>query len=199
MFQPRATPQFVSFPANYGLRDELADYSGFQQLPAQLSMHGPPPVGVGGDLFSPTAFGGAVHAHSPSYNPNANMASPTDLKPEPGAPDDLAAQEAAARDYEPHLEVRFLPPAPAPLPPDPELTAFRGHQGEPVGEKLPSHVITDEYVKADPTYVAKTMVGPEPCPPGDRRPTLTVHQALPQKYSHYRPIQGDGNCGWRGE
>ncbi len=24
-------------------------------------------------------------------------------------------------------------------------------------------------------------------------------QALPQTYSHFRPIQGDGNCGWRGE
>ena len=24
-------------------------------------------------------------------------------------------------------------------------------------------------------------------------------QALPQKYSHYRPILGDGNCGWRGK
>lgn len=33
--------------------------------------------------------------------------------------------------------------------------------------------------------------------------TTTDHasrlQNLPQTYSHYRPIQGDGNCGWRGE
>lgn len=27
---------------------------------------------------------------------------------------------------------------------------------------------------------------------------LILSQALPQKYSHYRPILGDGNCGWRG-
>lgn len=24
-------------------------------------------------------------------------------------------------------------------------------------------------------------------------------QVLPQTYSDYRPIQGDGNCGWRGK
>ncbi|KAJ8119153.1 hypothetical protein ONZ43_g3855 [Nemania bipapillata] len=50
--------------------------------------------------------------------------------------------------------------------------------GPLVGEKVSSQAITAEYAKADPTYVAKTM-------------------ALPQTYSHYRPIQGDGNCGWR--
>ncbi|KAI1112087.1 peptidase C65 Otubain-domain-containing protein [Nemania sp. NC0429] len=51
-------------------------------------------------------------------------------------------------------------------------------EGPLVGEKVSSQAITAEYAKADPTYVAKTM-------------------ALPQTYSHYRPIQGDGNCGWR--
>ncbi|KAI0597228.1 peptidase C65 Otubain-domain-containing protein [Biscogniauxia sp. FL1348] len=51
-------------------------------------------------------------------------------------------------------------------------------QGPLVGDKTSSHAITAEYAKADPTFVAKTM-------------------ALPQTYSHYRPIQGDGNCGWR--
>ena len=25
-----------------------------------------------------------------------------------------------------------------------------------------------------------------------------LSQALPQKYSHYRTVKGDGNCGWRG-
>ncbi|KAI0172581.1 cysteine proteinase [Hypoxylon sp. FL1284] len=63
-------------------------------------------------------------------------------------PDDLAQQEAAAREYKPQL------------------------QGPLVGDKSPSTVITSEYAKADPTFVAKTM-------------------ALPQTYSHYRPIQGD--------
>ncbi|GKT42831.1 ubiquitin-activating enzyme E1 1 [Colletotrichum spaethianum] len=69
---------------------------------------------------------------------------------EPGDPSDLAAQEAAARDYQPQLE------------------------GPLVGDKITSDAITDEYAKADDVYVAKTIT-----------------------YSHYRPIQGDGNCGWR--
>ncbi|KIN07608.1 hypothetical protein OIDMADRAFT_108384 [Oidiodendron maius Zn] len=51
-------------------------------------------------------------------------------------------------------------------------------EGPLVGEKRSSHAIAEEYAKADPIYVAKTA-------------------ALPQKYSHYRPILGDGNCGWR--
>ncbi|KAF4625345.1 hypothetical protein G7Y89_g12820 [Cudoniella acicularis] len=51
-------------------------------------------------------------------------------------------------------------------------------KGPLVAEKKSSLAITEEYAKADPVYVAKTA-------------------ALPQKYSHYRPILGDGNCGWR--
>ncbi|EPQ66470.1 Bgt-2863 [Blumeria graminis f. sp. tritici] len=67
---------------------------------------------------------------------------------------DLEAQAALAMDFLPSLE------------------------GPLVGQKKSSHVITEEYAKADPVYVAKTAV-------------------LPQMYSHYRPILGDGNCGWR--
>ncbi|PMD57607.1 cysteine proteinase [Hyaloscypha bicolor E] len=55
---------------------------------------------------------------------------------------------------------------------------LNGKQGPLVGEKKSSRAITEEYAKADPVYVAKTA-------------------ALPQKFSHYRPILGDGNCGWR--
>ncbi|OHE93002.1 peptidase C65 Otubain [Colletotrichum orchidophilum] len=73
---------------------------------------------------------------------------------EPGDPSDVAAQEAAARDYQPQLE------------------------GSLVGDKITSDAITDEYAKADDIYIAKTI-------------------NLPQTYSHYRPVQGDGNCGWR--
>ncbi|KAG9247152.1 peptidase C65 Otubain-domain-containing protein [Calycina marina] len=51
-------------------------------------------------------------------------------------------------------------------------------EGPMVGEKKSSHAITEEYARADPVYIAKT-------------------QSLPQTYSHYRPILGDGNCGWR--
>ncbi|KAG9228885.1 peptidase C65 Otubain-domain-containing protein [Amylocarpus encephaloides] len=51
-------------------------------------------------------------------------------------------------------------------------------EGPLVGEIRSSLAIAVEYAKADPIYVAKTA-------------------ALPQKYSSYRPILGDGNCGWR--
>lgn len=51
-------------------------------------------------------------------------------------------------------------------------------QGPLVGDKTPSHAIAQEYAKADPVYIEKTTT-------------------LPETYSHYRPIQGDGNCGWR--
>ncbi|KAM0263941.1 hypothetical protein ACHAQJ_000976 [Trichoderma viride] len=67
---------------------------------------------------------------------------------------DMAAQQAAAERFQPGLEGPF------------------------VGEKTPSDAITQEYAKADPIYVEKTI-------------------ALPQTYSHYRQIKGDGNCGWR--
>ncbi|KAJ4206895.1 hypothetical protein NW767_003189 [Fusarium falciforme] len=67
---------------------------------------------------------------------------------------DMAAQQAAAKDYQPVLE------------------------GLKVGNKISSDIITHEYAKADPVYVDKTIT-------------------LPQTYSHFRPIQGDGNCGWR--
>ncbi|KAK1707689.1 peptidase C65 Otubain-domain-containing protein, partial [Colletotrichum lupini] len=87
------------------------------------------------------------HAHAPAH------AVSTTRRPcamEPGDPSDVAAQEAAARDYQPQLE------------------------GLLVGDKITSDAITDEYAKADEIYIAKTIT-----------------------YSHYRPVQGDGNCGWR--
>ncbi|EXL40637.1 hypothetical protein FOCG_16799 [Fusarium oxysporum f. sp. radicis-lycopersici 26381] len=80
---------------------------------------------------------------------------PVVLKMEDQGQHDMAAQQAAAEDYQPVLE------------------------GLAVGNKVSSDVITHEYAKADPVYVEKTI-------------------SLPQTYSHFRPIQGDGNCGWRG-
>ncbi|KAI1068080.1 hypothetical protein LB507_004313 [Fusarium sp. FIESC RH6] len=89
------------------------------------------------------------HQHQqPQYQPQVV------LKMEDQGQHDMAAQQAAARDYQPVLE------------------------GLKVGNKILSDAITNEYAKADPVYVEKTI-------------------ALPQTYSHYRPIQGDGNCGWR--
>ncbi|TVY30295.1 Ubiquitin thioesterase, partial [Lachnellula hyalina] len=61
-------------------------------------------------------------------------------------------------------------------------------EGPLVGEKKSSHAITEEYAKADPVYVAKTAA---------TSTNGSFPQALPQNYSHYRPILGDGNCGWR--
>ncbi|KAM7201919.1 Peptidase C65 Otubain domain containing protein [Naviculisporaceae sp. PSN 640] len=89
------------------------------------------------------------HNHQQQHHHSSH----TRIKMEPNT-EDMAAQELAAREYQPQI------------------------QGPLVGEKLPSTAITEEYAKADPVYVQKTM-------------------ALPQKYTHYRPIQGDGNCGWR--
>ncbi|KAK0392930.1 hypothetical protein NLU13_2424 [Sarocladium strictum] len=69
-------------------------------------------------------------------------------------PHDIAAQQAAAKDYQP------------------------AHDSPLIGARLPCENITNEYAKADPVYVEKTL-------------------ALPQTYSEYRPVRGDGNCGWR--
>ncbi|KAI9885051.1 MAG: hypothetical protein M1823_003150 [Watsoniomyces obsoletus] len=50
--------------------------------------------------------------------------------------------------------------------------------GPLVSTRQSTEAITSEYANADPVYVRKTA-------------------ALPQKYSHYRTVRGDGNCGWR--
>ncbi|KAH7316844.1 peptidase C65 Otubain-domain-containing protein [Stachybotrys elegans] len=76
------------------------------------------------------------------------------MEQEPQDQHGVEAQQAAAKDYQPVLEGPF------------------------VGDKVSSDAITEEYAKADPVYVEKTL-------------------ALSQAYSHYRRIQGDGNCGWR--
>ncbi|KAI9745299.1 MAG: hypothetical protein M1818_001579 [Claussenomyces sp. TS43310] len=85
----------------------------------------------------------------------------------------MAAQQAAAGPYQPESK------------------------GPLVGERESSHAITAEYAKADAVYVAKTSVSDAP---RLRFQALSVDlwsQALPQTYSHYRAILGDGNCGWR--
>lgn len=50
--------------------------------------------------------------------------------------------------------------------------------GDFVGHRRSSDAITAEYARADPIYVLKT-------------------QALANRYYQYRPVKGDGNCGWR--
>lgn len=157
MFQPLATPYGASFNA-YGVANAvLPDYS---FAPTPLGQGG----GSGANSCSTSANNpGAANAnvnvyasaafHSPhphSHPPLYTNSAPNNIKMEHG----IAEQEAAARDWKPDLD------------------------GPLVSDKTSSHVITEEYAKADPVYVAKTL-------------------ALPQTYSHYRPILGDGNCGWR--
>lgn len=145
MFQPQPTP-YSPF-SSYGLTAPIPDFPGFQ------------PAGVV-DNGGPTQFRDPIF--SPVASNNVNAAAPLNFNHinSHGAPpikmdsNDMEAQEAMARDFQPALE------------------------GPLVGEKKSSLAITEEYAKADPIYVAKTS-------------------ALPQKYSHYRPILGDGNCGWR--
>ncbi|KAL1849893.1 hypothetical protein VTK73DRAFT_9791 [Phialemonium thermophilum] len=191
MFQPQPTP-YGSFGV-YGvgqLYPGFPDYSTVQQTPvapssaaggiggglalaesgaggaATPNSHSPPGSDGGASLvftapaFSPGGPGAPTAHHFPPYHSAVAAAHsqtprhPRHIKMEPNLSDDLAAQEAAAREYQPQLE------------------------GPLVGDKKPSHAITEEYAKADPVYVQKTL-------------------ALPQSYSHYRQIRGDGNCGWR--
>ncbi|KAI4595955.1 hypothetical protein KJ359_006247 [Pestalotiopsis sp. 9143b] len=53
-------------------------------------------------------------------------------------------------------------------------------EGPKVGEKRSSNEIADAFIgdETHPVFVAKS-------------------RALPRKYSHWRKVQGDGNCGWR--
>ncbi|ERF69927.1 hypothetical protein EPUS_05471 [Endocarpon pusillum Z07020] len=51
-------------------------------------------------------------------------------------------------------------------------------QGPLVRDKLPIQTLINEFNNADPAYVTKTV-------------------ALASSYSQYRPIKGDGQCGWR--
>ncbi|KAI0018147.1 peptidase C65 Otubain-domain-containing protein [Xylariomycetidae sp. FL0641] len=73
-----------------------------------------------------------------------------------------------------------------------------------VGHKVDSNVIPEEYKDADPTYVTKTKVSvrSQAChgffsSRHIRRLMTNPLQALARTYSHFRPVLGDGNCGWR--
>lgn len=139
---------------------------------------------------APSASGGSFSFHStssPSSTTTAAVAAsstitapshhrpslPILLKMEPNT-DDLVAQEAAAREYQPHLEVNKkkcssqIPNAPS------RVCVFSGSrtprspspaphtQGPLVGKKTPSSAIMEQYADADAIYVQKTMVGNHP-------------------------------------
>lgn len=112
------------------------------------------------------------------YSPSHRPASHVKMEQNQGLPDDFAAQEAAARTWEPEVEVRFCrsPSRPLPVSPSrtardsscrpslcssrelPRLTTPDPHQGPLLGDKTTITAITEQYAKADPVYVDKTMV-----------------------------------------
>ncbi|KAI1140914.1 cysteine proteinase [Hypoxylon sp. FL0543] len=173
MFQPQPTP--YSPYASYGIHIANAEVPEYAFQPTPLAQFGAGQAGGAGavasgrpttaDVFTSPIFQNPnsliAPASNPSHLPYNNASSiPHSHHHQPRrnikmeSQHDLAQQEAAARDFKPR------------------------HEGPLVGDRRPSTVITEEYARADPIYVAKTM-------------------ALPQTYSHYRPVQGDGNCGWR--
>ncbi|KAK1758692.1 putative ubiquitin thioesterase [Echria macrotheca] len=216
MFQPPERPAFLQpGSGGYGIAHSLPEFT-FEETPLGLSGGGGGGYGAGsgaagaGDagpgsllytspIFSTTGSSvgpasGAFHLpfhHSTSPSANTNTPSPassslahhhlhqrssplsSSSSADMESAHDVNAQEAAARDYQPNL------------------------QGPLVGNRIPSTVITEAYAKADPVYVAKTMVRYLAGAPRLLLLPLTQAQMLPQTYSHYRPIQGDGNCGWR--
>ncbi|KAH6604443.1 hypothetical protein Trco_007889 [Trichoderma cornu-damae] len=171
MFQPQPTPYSASyFPsfaygigAAHGL-DFLFPTGGAGAGPGGSASVGP--ATSCGALYPPysspspqSALQQQQHHHHHHHFPhrrrlNRSGSPMVKMEEQDSGLHDMAAQQAAAERFQPGLEGPF------------------------VGEKTPSDAITQEYAKADPVYVEKTL-------------------ALPQTYSHYRQIKGDGNCGWR--
>ncbi|KFY15618.1 hypothetical protein V491_05618 [Pseudogymnoascus sp. VKM F-3775] len=148
MFQPQATP-FASFAYTSTIpnNNPHGDYN-FQTTTSNLGLNSGGPITFDEPIFNPVgSFGNLNQQINLPQRYNNTMDTPP-------VTNDLEAQQALARDYQPDLK------------------------GPLVGPKKSSHAITEEYAKADPIYVTKTA-------------------KLPQTYSHYRPVLGDGNCGWR--
>ncbi|CAM1506126.1 Fc.00g057670.m01.CDS01 [Cosmosporella sp. VM-42] len=172
MFQPQPTPFASSCFAPYGLATDLDNYypvsaggggagsnSGLLYCSQPPLPQQPSSSSAASSPYGPTRSQPQL---PPTPSSRGDRSPPqfqqqyghTTFKMEDQNQHDMAAQQAAAKDYQPVLE------------------------GALVGSKTSSDAITQQYAEADRIYVEKTM-------------------ALPQTYSHYRPIQGDGNCGWR--
>lgn len=169
-----------------------------QQLPLQLPS---PSSSVSSPYGASTTRSQPRHSLTPEARPDLSQYLPDygrpAIKMEDQGQHDIAAQQAAAKDYRPVLEVRH--PAY-----NRQTRSLIGNylQGSMVGNKTPSDAITQQYAEADQVYVEKTMVRlhfHRPSVGFVRCANVGLLQALPQTYSHYRPIVGDGNCGWRGE
>ncbi|KAI4258908.1 MAG: hypothetical protein LQ352_001021 [Teloschistes flavicans] len=70
-------------------------------------------------------------------------------------------------------------------------------EGPLVSPRQPSQNIIAEYAQADAIYVRKTTVTAVLLSTIERRLISLASQALAQKFSSYRTVRGDGNCGWR--
>ncbi|KAL7947592.1 peptidase C65 Otubain domain-containing protein [Trichoderma barbatum] len=175
MFQPQPTPysasSFASYPYGLGATHSLdflfptggagtgtpqgAGGAGAGAGAGPGSSLGPASCGALYPYSSPSPHSAVQQHHLPQRRRLDRTGSPIiKMEEQDSGLHDMAAQQAAAERFQPGLEGPF------------------------VGEKTPSDAITQEYAKADPVYVEKTI-------------------ALPQTYSHYRQIKGDGNCGWR--
>ncbi|KAI0008176.1 cysteine proteinase [Xylariaceae sp. FL0662B] len=206
MFQPQPTP-FASY-APYGINIANAEIPEYTFEPTPLAQFGagagagaghagggtgPSPAGGGptaADIFTSPIFqshnSGLITANHNNHNNNShnNNSNNSNTNNIPYNPISVNHHHPPHNHHRSHRNHRNIKMEPQPPPSDlaQQEAAARDYkpqlEGPLVGEKKPSSAIAEEYAKADATYVAKTM-------------------ALPQTYSHYRPIQGDGNCGWR--
>lgn len=187
MFQSQP---YIQVSTGYAIPHSLPDYT-FEETPLRLSDgRRPGSEGASGSaanalfygtsIFSAANGAGIGPAPSPpgtfDFHATSSTAAastvPAPAHHRPSLPllpkmesntDDLVAQEAAAREYQPRLEVNpssaFTPAVLLPGTPRSPEPVRRCLQGPLVGKKTPSTAITEEYAKADPIYVQKTMVG----------------------------------------
>lgn len=142
MFQPQPTP-FSPYASSYGV---VTDDVGYNFPPASLVLDSGGPIVFDNPTFNPV---GSQYLPLNINNSNANPIKFNAMETPPE--DDMAAQEALARQYQPDLKVGGSIALW-------EKARLTGRQGPLVGIKKSSQAITEEYAKADPVYVAKTEV-----------------------------------------
>jgi hypothetical protein len=143
MFQPQPTP-YAAFSSYGPANDQEPDHNAYNFQSAGLGLRSGGPIVFDTPIFNPVS-----DFRPPSLSVGQNRYGTMNTPPS----DDMAAQEALARGYQPDLKVRGLKW---------EMLAMAKltcGQGPLVGEKKSSMAITEEYAKADPIFVAKTSVG----------------------------------------
>ena len=187
----------------------------YRQVQLPVHQHQPAPVpehshqlslaAASNGFHQPTNF---RHHHPPlQLRQQTRQARAMDSYQQQGTTDEeLTELQKLSNEYEPEVTVsfEFLWRLSMPLSCGTERwhmnmngTDHHFHQGPLVGSRQPSTAITTEYASADPVLQAKTAVSRWR---HARRWSCIneCEQALPQKYSHYRTVRGDGRCGWRG-